>query len=300
MLKKPQKLKQKISESQKKLKIPLLVAIDQEGGTVNRLNYLPQWKKVPSAEVMTHWSEDSIFSYQKNVAETLTSIGININLAPVLDPAENHSGMQTYIAKKNRSYGTQPEKIVPPAKAFINSFSKNHIGCIAKHFPGYDVPVNSDYKIAVSNADSMQIAQYTLPFQTLQNDYSGIMMSSIHYDAICEVPAVFCPKIVNLARKIAPNGIIMTDDLWGVALRSFTLPGQKIHTLEYPDSAFTRIVAYVITAGNDMLMITYPAKVPLILDTIEKLAENDPAVMEHVNAAVRRILALKYKLNLFT
>jgi hypothetical protein len=49
-----------------------------------------------------------------------------------------------------------------------------------------------------------------------------------------------------------------------------------------------------------MLMITFPKKVPLIVDTIEKLAKHDPAVLEHVNAAVRRILVLKYKLKLFT
>jgi beta-N-acetylhexosaminidase len=300
MLKNPDELKKKIHNAQMKMKIPLLVAIDQEGGTVNRMGYMPQWKHTPSAQVMTRWPKDSIVTYQKRVAKVLNSLGINLNLAPVLDPAKNYSGIQTYIDQKKRSYGTKLEEIESPATAFINAFSEYNIGCVVKHFPGYDVAVNSDYKIAISKADSLQISQCITPFQTLHKHHCGILMSSILYEDICEVPAVFCSKIVGLARKISSDGIIMTDDLWGVALRSFTYPGQKIQTLEYPDTAFIRIVEHAVKAGNDMLMITYPKKVPLILDTIEKLAKNDPAILEHVNAAVRRILALKNKLKLFT
>jgi hypothetical protein len=80
-----------------------------------------------------------------------------------------------------------------------------------------------------------------MPFQTLPKHHCGIMMSSILYENMCGVPAVFCAKMVGLARKIAPDGIIITDDLWGAALRSFTCPGQKIQTLEYPDTAFIHI-----------------------------------------------------------
>ena len=300
MLKKPDELRRTINETQKKMKIPLLVAIDQEGGTVNRLGYLPPWRDTPSAQVMTRWPKDSIFAYQKKVAEALSALGINLNLAPVLDPARDHSGIQTYVDNKRRSYGTASEEIEPPASAFIEAFSENNIGCVVKHFPGYDVPVNSDHKIAISKADSLQISRYITPFQALNHHYCGIMMSSILYENMCETPAVFCPKMVGLARKISPDGIIITDDLWGVALRSFTYPGKKIETSKYPDSAFIRIVEYVVKAGNDVLMITYPEKVPLILDTIEKLAANDPAVLRHVNAAAGRIMALKSKLNLFT
>jgi beta-N-acetylhexosaminidase len=300
MLKKPNELKKKINETQMKMKIPLLVAIDQEGGTVNRLGYMPQWKYTPSAQVMTHWPTDSIVTYQKKVAKVLNFLGINLNLAPVLDPAMNYSGIQTYIDKKKRSYGTKLEEIEPPATAFINAFSENNIGCVVKHFPGYDVAVNSDDIIAISKADSLQISRCIVPFHTLHKHYYGIMMSSILYEDMCEVPAVFCSKMVGLARKISSDEIIMTDDLWGASLRSFTCPGKKIRTLAYPDTAFIRIVEYAVTAGNDMLMITYPKKVPLILDTIEKLAKNDPAILEHVNDAVRRILTLKVKLKLFS
>ena len=299
MLKNPNELKKAIDKAQMNMKMPLLVAIDQEGGTVNRLRNMPRWKHTPSAQVMARWPKDSIVTYQNKVALFLNSLGINLNLAPVLDPAINYSGIRTYIDKKRRSYGVKPEEIVPPATAFIDAFFENRIGCVAKHFPGYDVFENSDHHIAISKADSMHISQYIAPFQTLQKQYCGIMMSSILYENMCKVPAVFCPAMVGLARTISLDGIIMTDDLWGVALRSFTYPGHKITTIGYPDTAFVRIVELVVRAGNDMLMITYPKKVPLILDTIEKLAKDDPAVLEHVNAAVRRILTLKNKLDLF-
>jgi beta-N-acetylhexosaminidase len=300
MLKKPSELKKELQDKQARLKIPLLITIDQEGGPVNRIKYLPKWADAPSAQEMRNWPEDSIHTIQKKIADELRELKVNCNLAPVLDPTENHTGQMTYIARKNRTFGTATDEIVRPSRAFIRAFSDNNIGCIVKHFPGYDVTVNSDFKIAISEADSVQMSRNITPFRELLGTYSGIMMSSILYEKINNVPAVFSPDIVAIARKITPDGIIMTDDLWGVALRSFTFPEQKVKTLDYPDTAFIRIVEYSVKAGNDMLMITYPQKVPLIVETILKMADNDAAVLAQVNDAARRILFLKKKLNLFT
>ncbi|MGD9201673.1 MAG: glycoside hydrolase family 3 N-terminal domain-containing protein [Chitinispirillia bacterium] len=298
MLKKPSELKGKLDMVQKKIRIPLIVSIDQEGGTVNRLSSMSRWKKTPSAEAISQWSEDSIIDYYRKVALALLDIGINLNLAPVLDPAKNHAGNKTYIAIKKRAYGTQVNEILPPAQSFIKAFNEKNIGCVVKHFPGYDVDVNSDYKIAISTADSMAVIRNTAPFKAMEKNYDGIMMSSILYKVFCQEPAVLCKKMVKLARDISPGGVIITDDLWGTALRSYTYPGKKIDHLNYPDSAFVRIVELAVKAGNDMLMITYPIKVELIIDKIIEMANEDKAILEHVNAAVRRIMLLKSKLKL--
>lgn len=298
MLKNPPALKKKLDIVQKNIRIPLIVSIDQEGGSVNRLSYMSLWKKTPSAEIIAKWSEDSIITYYEKVAHTLLDIGINLNLAPVLDPAKNYAGDKTYIALKKRAYGTEVHEIVPPAQSFIKAFNEKNIGCVVKHFPGYDVNVNSDYKIAISSADSMSVIKNTAPFKAMEKDYSGIMMSSILYKVFCQEPAVLCKKMVKLARDISPDGVIITDDLWGTALRSYTYPNKKIDPVNYPDSAFIRIVELSVKAGNDMLMITYPVKVELIIDKIITMANDDKAILEHVNAAVKRIMLLKQRLKL--
>ena len=90
----------------------------------------------------------------------------------------------------------------------------------------------------------------------------------------------------------------MTDDLWGAALRGYVLPDSTVPPAGYPDSAFALLVEYAVRAGNDMLMITYPRKVPLMLTAITAMAENDASVKTHLDDAVRRILKAKKKLGL--
>jgi hypothetical protein len=144
MLEKPSALRAQLLHAQEKLPIPLFVAIDQEGGAVNRLSPLTGWKKTPSAQKLSAWDPDSIRAYSRQVGAKLKHLGINMNLAPVMDPAMNHQGIETFMGLKSRSFGKDAEHIVPAARAFIEGFSDQNILCVAKHFPGYDAPTNSD------------------------------------------------------------------------------------------------------------------------------------------------------------
>jgi beta-N-acetylhexosaminidase len=298
MLEKPSALRAQLLHAQEKLPIPLFVAIDQEGGAVNRLSPLTGWKKTPSAQKLSAWDPDSIRAYSRQVGAKLKHLGINMNLAPVMDPAMNHQGIETFMGLKSRSFGKDAEHIVPAARAFIEGFSDQNILCVAKHFPGYDAPTNSDLESAFSNADSQTIAGYTGVFSEVDPLIAAIMMTSIHYRSICDTPAVFSPAIVAWARRSSNGAVIMTDDLWTTSLRQFILPDATVHPSRYPDSAFTRLVACAVRAGNDMLMITYPQKVPLMVRTIVAMAEADASIKEHVNSAVRRILKAKQRIGL--
>ena len=298
MLKKPRSLRIHLRRAQKKLPIPLLVTIDQEGGAVNRLSPLTGWKKTPSARELGEWEPDSIRSYARRVAASLRWLGINMNLAPVVDPAVNSENRETYMGLKNRSFGNSLEKITPAACAFIKGFSDRNVLCAAKHFPGYDVTTNSDLEAASSGADSQAIAGYAAAFSAIEPLLDGIMMTSIRYRAVSDTPAVFSSSMVSRARDISGDNIIMTDDLWGAALRGYVLPDSTVPPAGYPDSAFARLVEYAVRAGNDMLMITYPRKVPLMITVITAMAENDASVKAHIDDAVRRILKAKKKLGL--
>jgi beta-N-acetylhexosaminidase len=298
MLEKPSALRAQIRRAQENLPIPLLVAIDQEGGAVNRLSPLVGWKKTPSAQKLGAWGPDSIQAYSRQVGAKLKLLGINMNLAPVADPMVNHEGIETYMGRKNRSFGRDAEHIVPAARAFIKGFSDQDVLCVIKHFPGYDVPANSDLEAAFSNADSQTIAGYAGVFSAIDPLMAAIMMTSIHYRSMCDSPAVFSPTMVGWARRASANAIIMTDDLWTTSLRQFILPDAAVHPSRYPDSAFTRLVMCAVRAGNDMLMITFPQKAPLMVHVIMKMAEGDASIKEHVDGAVRRILQAKQRIGL--
>lgn len=298
MLKEPCSLRVHLRRAQKKLPIPLLITIDQEGGAVNRLSPLTGWKKTPSAKELAGWGPDSIRVYTRRVAAKLRRIGINMNLAPVVDPSENSEGLETYMGVKKRSFGKNAEQIAPPALAFIKGFSDRKVLCVAKHFPGYDVTTNSDLESSFSSADSPAIDGYAMVFRTIVPLTAGIMMTSIRYRSMSDTPAVLSSSMVSRARSISGDNIILTDDLWGASLRSYILPDSTIRPSAYPDSAFARLVECAVRAGNDMLMITYPQKVPLMITTITAMAGSDADVHAHVDAAARRILTAKKKLGL--
>ena len=298
MLKKPEKLKKDLAKAQKELKIPLFISIDQEGGTVNRMSFMSKWKNAPSAKKLSKWSTDSIYRYQVELAKDLSSLGVNLNLAPVLDPDTNYLNIVTHIGNEDRSFGTNSEDILPKALAFSDAFLHYSIGSVIKHFPGYNVTENSDKNISIGSADSNSIKKNMEVFTAFGDRAVGVMMSSVLYKNYCDRPALFCSEIVKSARGISPNIIVITDDLWGTAVRSFTYPNHKITNTEYPDTAFQRVIELAVLAGNDMLMVTYPQKVPLIIERISDLAEKSESVRTHIDEAVKRVIRQKLRLGI--
>lgn len=295
MISNESKFTTELTTTQKKMDIPLLVTIDQEGGKVNRLSKKAKWKNAPSAEEMSPWSFSRSYNYHTEVAEKLRELGINLNLAPVLDPQYRSDSTMTYMKNEKRAYSEGGDSALV---GFISAFTDKKIGTTAKHFPGYDATVNSDHHIAISEADSLQIDHYLKPFKKHRDSYQAIMMSSIHYSNISEEPAVFSHKMVSLARKVDSSAVVMTDDLWGAALRSYVYSGPNMGNRDYPDSSFSKIVKLAFLAGNDILMITYPQKVPIIIKAIKEELAQDSTLYAQIDASVSRVLHLKQKLGL--
>lgn len=299
MMRKHKNLKIELDSMQRRLPIPLLVTIDQEGGKVNRVSTIKKFKNVKSARELSKMNGKDIAEYTTVIGKTLHDLNVNMNLAPVLDPSINYLGKETFIAHENRSFGTGVEDIVSPVKAFVAGFQNHSVFCISKHFPGYDAETNSDHDIAISNAPLENIQKNVAVFEAMAPYTAGIMMSSIHFTQYCKTPAVLCPRMVQWARDVAGDKVIMTDDLWGTALRSFVHPGKKIHISKYPEKPFRKLIKMTLFAGNDMLMITFPQKALIMIDEIVKQAKADPKVMNHVNSAVKRILRTKEEMGLF-
>ncbi|MFC1585886.1 glycoside hydrolase family 3 N-terminal domain-containing protein [Fibrobacterota bacterium] len=298
MLKHPETLKNKLGIIQRKLPVGLLVAVDQEGGKVNRLRAIKGWERVASARDLSTYSADSIVTYTGRIARQLKHLNINVNLAPILDPSHNWKGDASFMYVRNRTFGRTAEEIIPPAKSFIRGFSQTGILCISKHFPGYDVATNSDSSIAVSQADSQAVREYARAFSGAMDGVGGVLMSSVLFESFCDKPSVFSPQIVGWARGMGEDKLIITDDLWGMALRKFVSPGKKVHHVHYPDEDFARLVKLAFWAGNDILMITFPKKVEIIQATLLDLVKTDPSAEKRLNESVRRILLAKQGLGL--
>ena len=291
-------LEKSLQDANRLCKVPLLVAMDQEGGEINRMRPIEGFEIVASAEEMALWSADSIRTYIQPLASRLAQLGVNLNLAPVLDPSVNVDYQETLMKNRHRSFGRDSGAIVPPAQAFMAGFSNQGIGCILKHFPGYAVMENSDLEVAESLANRSALLGYVHPFAACMDEAAGVMMSSILFSFVSDRPAVFDNKLVKLARCGFENRVVMTDDLWGMALRSW-VSGGEVSRVDYSEDDLRLLTMMAFEAGNDMLMITFPAKAVLMKAILVDAISSKKQLLESLNQSVYRILLLKAELGLF-
>ena len=287
------KIKTELDKIQKRMKIPLLTGIDQEGGQINRLANIRQFSRTPSAYQLARFDEDRIIRYAYSITDFLLYIGINTNLAPCIDPAFNFDGDTTFMFIRERSHGSNPERITARAGAFLEGMNQRGGISILKHFPGYDTKSNSDLHVSVSEASAPDLENYLIPFRELFPRASGLMMNNIIYRNIDSLPAVLSPSLVRKARDISPDKVIMTDDLWAVSLRSFMRPGQAVTGNDYPDDRFIELIKLAFRAGNDIFLITFPLKVPLIFTALRQESLADSTALKRIDGSVLRILKLK-------
>jgi beta-N-acetylhexosaminidase len=199
------------------------------------------------------------------------------------------------MGQKQRSFGRDIDARVKKASAYVEGFRRHRIASVSKHFPGYDVLTNSDHEIAVSDAPRKVIEHNITAFAEVASSVDGVMMSSIQFSAVNGKPAVLSPAMAGWARQLHPDSVLMTDDLWGTALRSWIRDDQNKTTKDTQVLGLTRLA---IDAGNDVLMITFPQKAVLMKKQIVSWMKKDSAFQDKVNAAVRRVLTIKQRIGL--
>lgn len=287
-------LKEELNLANESLKIPLLTAIDQEGGKVNRLQAIsPEWKNLPSAKEMRTMTDDSVYNLAKQIGNALHHYGINLNLAPVLDPPKDSKGKPSFIEVSNRSFG-EFETAVPKIRSFVKGMKESKVLSTSKHFPGYDSWTNSDHQIAFSTSSKDVILKNVELFKEFADEIPVIMLSSVRFVRLSNTPAVFNPKITAMAREISPYTVLLTDDLWGVSLRAWISGTDKVKGKNYPSKDFKKLIRTVLWAGNDMFMITYPAKAVEMIAYLEWLGKKYPEYRLRIEQAAARVIRLKY------
>ncbi len=274
-----------------KSKIPLLFVVDQEGGLINRLVNIPKMKFMPSPAEMGAWTTDSIYTYARSVGNIMRAIGLNVNLAPCLDVADDRKSIIGYL---KRSFSGDPFEVVPDGRAFARGMRASGVAVIAKHFPGYgECRVNSDADLAKYSPSTYDLVSGSFVFAAVANDLNGVMMSSLIYPDLDTMPAVLSRKVVNLAHMIDPYFIVMTDDLWAPSLREWVNPNYKVH---FTDGEFAEIVKQAFLAGNDLLLLMNSLKLPVAKSAIESLINENNFLEEQLDSSVVRVLLLKNRL----
>ena len=216
------------SLAQRRYQRPLLVAVDQEGGRVSRLKV--PFTPFPSAATLGHTgSERLVYDVGHAMARELRAVGINMDMAPVLDVLTNPGN--TVIG--DRAFGSHAGAVARLGTAFIQGMRAAGVLTVGKHFPGHgDTVLDSHVALPVCERTATQLhACELLPFRAaIAAGIEAIMTAHVIYPTWdAQHPATLSPTILTeiLREAMGFTGVIVTDDL-GMAAVAETLPWQEI------------------------------------------------------------------------
>lgn len=207
---------------------PLLIAVDQEGGRVARLK-APFTTFPTPATVGQAGSEQLAYHVGAAIATELRAVGINMDMAPVLDVLTNPAN--TVIG--DRAFGTDPQCVARQGVACMRGMHAAGVLAVGKHFPGHgDTRLDSHVALPVSERTVSQLqACEILPFQeAIAAGLQAIMTAHVIYKAWdSHQPATLSSSILTgiLREEMRFPGVIISDDL-GMAAVSETLPWEEI------------------------------------------------------------------------
>ncbi|MFH1091530.1 MAG: beta-N-acetylhexosaminidase [Pseudomonadota bacterium] len=193
---------------------PMLVAIDQEGGTVQRLP--PPFTQLPSQRLMAEtMGPEEVRALAGQSGRELSAVGLNLNLAPVLDIVTDPQA--SFMA--DRSFGADPEKAAELGLAVIAGHAEYDVLTCAKHFPGSGdtrIDPHQDLPVVEHSADRMRQMEL-IPFKrAIESGLAAVMSTHIRYPGLDpDQPATFSRKILTglLREELGFSGLILTDDL---------------------------------------------------------------------------------------
>jgi len=192
------------------------IAVDHEGGTVNR--FLAGVADLPSAnsyrELSVSQGENTalekIESDSNKAGRTLRGLGINLNFAPVAEYLT--SGNSRFL--ESRSYGTDPFFTADAAGAFVRGMEQAGILCAIKHFPG-SAGADPHYSLSALNMDKASLDNFIYPFKELIRRGAGaVMVAHSSVPAVDSKIASLSPVVMGnwLRGELGFNGIIICDD----------------------------------------------------------------------------------------
>jgi beta-N-acetylhexosaminidase len=261
------------------LRDPLLIMVDQEGGLVKRVG------GAPNASAAEMGQRGAAFSREQSrlTARNLRSLGVNVDLAPVLDVARPGGT----IAATERGFGTTAKAVTASAVPFAAGLQAGGVAATGKHFPGLGAAgENTDdavQRIPLSQAQLRAVDE--APYRTfIAAGGDLVMLSTAIYPALSPLPAAFSRPIVTgeLRQRLGFAGVTISDALETVAVRAFGGPAQA-------GVAAAR-------AGTDLLLYTHLAAAEAAGRALREKLRAGALDRAEFKAAVERVLALRGEL----
>jgi beta-N-acetylhexosaminidase len=277
---------------QRRARTPLLVAIDQEGGRVNRLKPAYGFPETLSHEELGTLNQpEQTFAHAERTAKTLRNLGVNWNLAPVVDLALGPDN--PIISGKRRSFSADPEIVARHAMEFASAHRRHGIMTCAKHFPGHG-SARGDTHLGAVDVTRHWTERELIPFQRLiQSGLCDANMTAHVFNARLDPdrPATLSRRVLHgmLRGRLGFEGVIVSDDMEMKAIAN-----------EY---SLEEAVRLGIEAGLDVLCFGNnlnfdPDIGAKAAGIIYGLARAGKISEERIDESFRRVQLLKHKFNL--
>lgn len=268
---------------------PLFIAIDQEGGRVNRLKEKYGFpRSVSAAYAGKSKSMDTVRFYAEATAATLAGLGINVNFAPTVDLASNPNN--PIIAKVERSYSANADTVSMMAKAFIEEHRKLGIVTVLKHFPGHGSS-KDDTHLGIADVTNTWDENELIPYKKLlQTGYvDGVMSAHIVNKKLDArgLPGTLSDSILGklLRKDIGYTGVVFSDDMQMHAIT-------KHYGLEEAIKLAILAGVDVMTFSNNILG-SEERTVDKVHGIIKKLVQNGTISEARIDQSYDRIMMLK-------
>ena len=283
----PEQVTQLTSDLQSLATLPLLISIDQEGGMVARLREKYGFPTTPSHAALGSRNDlDYTREQASAIGKMLAEVGINLNLAPVVDVRINPNN--PVIARVERSFSDDPAMVAAHAEAFIDGHHAHGVRCTLKHFPGHGSSIGDTHHgfTDVTNTwDEVELTPYRALIGTGKAE--AIMTAHIFNSKLDpDLPATLSPAVVTglLRSELGYDGVVISDD---IQMRGIT-------DLFKVEKAFE----LAILAGVDIIAVannlTYSGAVSdRFVTTVMRLLDEGVIDAARIDQSYRRVMRLK-------
>ena len=264
---------------------PLLIASDEEGGTVTRISQNSAIVAEPFKSPQELYKTGGIEAIKNDIdhkSSLFKTLGIHTGLYPVADVSTNPD---SFIY--NRTIGLDVDGTSDYISEVVKQLQKNQIGSTLKHFPGSGDNSDSHMEIVTDKRSYEEIKKNSIPpFKAgIEAGADSILVSHNIVEGIDKnVPASISPKVHDIIRNdLGFDGVVMTDDMDMSGLSDFIT--QEEAALE------------ALKAGNDLILSsTYKTQIPVIKSAVQSGDYKE----EELDKSVLRILKWKHELGLIT
>jgi len=288
----PSQTKQLIEDLKEYSPSSLFVAVDAEGGWINRLKEKYGFKNIPSAEQMGKGTIEETKNNALMLSQELKELGFNIDFAPDVDV--NVDPENPVIGQLERSFSGEPDTVYEHASAFIEGLHENNIISAIKHFPGHGSST-SDSHLGMVDVTNTYQQEELIPYQKLiENGYSDMVMTAhiVNTNIDPTYPATLSPLFIKniLREQLGFKGVIVSDDMQMGAI--------------VDNYGFEEAIIKSINAGCDMLILsnngkTYDEQAPYsAVNIILKAVKKGEISERQINDSYNRIQELKNKYNI--